>query len=155
MPSVDKRSVLTGISTRSTAAKAKSTISELLSLTSLPEKLKSEIRQRQQPISKSLLIEIARLEDETAQLQLWGRLGGLDHITVRAVRAAKRPTAKPKSADEGRGAVTAGRQFMRRLDSLEQQHLPIEPELQQVLEALQSRIDNLLTHKSERKRQIA
>lgn len=133
----------------SALAKAKSTISELLSLNSLPELLKAEIRARPQPISKSLLIEIARLDDEKAQLQLWERLGGLDHITVRAVRAAKRPPAEPKPAttgvfDQGRAAVTAGRQLIRRLDDIEKRKVTIDRDLRGVLESLRGQIDALL-----------
>lgn len=139
----------------SALAKAKSTISELLSLNALPATLKEDIRKREQPISKSLLIEIARLDDETAQLQLWSRLGGLDHITVRAVRDAKRPTAKPKNPDEGRAALTAVRQFKRKLALLQQQDAMLQPDLVEALEELEQQIKDLLSEGRAPERHIA
>ncbi len=128
----------------SALAKAKSTISELLSLNTLPGTLKSEIRQRNEPISKSLLIEIARLEDERAQLDLWERLGGMNHITVRAIRAAKRPTAKRSTENGTKAAATAVKQLLTRLESAERSGAIYEPQLQQMLLHLRDRIDSLV-----------
>ena len=70
-------------------AKAKSTISELLGLVSLPEAIKAEARAAEQPPSKSLLIEIARMEGEEARLAFWQSLRSRPGATVRAARAAK------------------------------------------------------------------
>src|SRR3954470_10957801 len=94
--------------------KARTTVTELLQLTGLPEEVKQE--SRTSDIPKSVLIEIARTKQPEAQRALWERFKGGG--TVRSVRATKKsgevkdaqtmtPTAK---------ALAAARNLARRLE---------------------------------------
>lgn len=104
--------------------KARSTITNILKLNNLAEPIKAECRGRAE-VSKSLLFEIARQNDEAAQEQLWARVraGG----TVRSARAAaardqeggsgERPAAQPPGALAG--LARSGQQFLKRLAAVE------------------------------------
>jgi ParB family transcriptional regulator, chromosome partitioning protein len=71
--------------------KARSTVSELLSLDRLPEAVKAEVRTSEPPVAKSVLVELARLGggDPERQLALWRRLREGGGATVRAARAVR------------------------------------------------------------------
>jgi ParB family chromosome partitioning protein len=83
--------------------KARTTVTELLSLNALPEEIKSECR-TSDIASKSLLIELVRLGNPKDQLTFWGEIKQGSMTTVRATRAKKsggkmstaKPVAKPK-----------------------------------------------------------
>ena len=125
-------------------AKAKSTVSELLSLNGLPDAIKAEVRTSERATSKSLLIEIARLEGEAARLSLWRKLHGNAATTVREIRSRKR------EADEGRAdppadAVRAlGEQLLKRLGGIGPETLDRQPRLSGTLQRLRRRIDAIL-----------
>ena len=124
-------------------AKAKSTISELLSLNALPPAIKADVRAQPRPPSKSILIEIARLEDEAAQLALWERLksGG----TVRDARRAKPPRAGRATPVDGVAAIArASERLLRRLDDVTTERLCRERTLVAQLRELQRRLDRIL-----------
>ena len=99
-------------------AKAKSTISELLSLNALPDGLKADIRAQPRPFGKSVLIEIARLDDAEAQRAVWERVkaGG----TVRDARRAKprAAPAPPSSTDERERIRRDAERLLRRLEGV-------------------------------------
>jgi ParB family chromosome partitioning protein len=120
-------------------AKAKSTISELLALASLPDAIKAEARAAEPPPTKSLLIEVARLEGEAARLAFWQGLKARRGATVRAARAAKagaaRPAADPLRADAVR--------LLRRLEAAGTPPA-LDGELRPALEALHARLGALL-----------
>jgi ParB family chromosome partitioning protein len=129
-------------------AKAKSTISELLGLASLPEAIKEEARAAEQPPSKSLLIEIARLEGEEVQLGFWRDLKSRPGATVRAARAAKgRGGEKPgrEKASNVHGALRsiAGR-LLRHLEDEEVSGISDDDRLLALLQALHVRLGILL-----------
>ena len=127
-------------------AKAKSTISELLSLNQLADTLKADIRTQPRPVSKSVLIEIARLDDAEAQTALWERLkaGG----TVRDARRVKsRPSAPANpagTADELARIARASDRLLRRLEGVTTAGLKRDPDLLERLRALQRRLDGIL-----------
>jgi len=100
-------------------AKAKSTISELLSLNGLSETIKSEVRTSELPVSKSVLIEIARLKIEPEQLKLWEQVKGGHSTTVRAARQQKAADAVPDSQTPITKMLAIGRSFVRRLKDIE------------------------------------
>jgi ParB family chromosome partitioning protein len=99
-------------------AKAKSTISELLSLNQLPDPLKADIRAQPRPVSKSVLIEIARIDDADDQTALWERLKS--GATVRDARRVK-SRARPSPAaphDELEAIARASDRLLRRLENV-------------------------------------
>ena len=116
-------------------AKAKSTVSELLGLNTLPEAIKAEVRTSELPIPKSTLIEIARLKGEPARAALWQKLkrGG----TVRAARAAK-----GRAKGQGRGLAHAVTRLERQLTDLDGGAL--DAGARTALDTLRRRIDTLL-----------
>jgi ParB family chromosome partitioning protein len=94
--------------------KAQNTVSALLRLNTLPERIKEEYP-TSDTVSKSLLIEISRLDSAEEQLRLWAAVkrGGL---TVKAARAQKAGSPQPPSVDQ---ALAAGRKFVRTLEGLD------------------------------------
>lgn len=123
-------------------AKAKSTISELLSLNQLSAALKADIRAHPRPVSKSVLIEIARLEDEDAQAHLWQRLkaGG----TVRAARQARARQPATARPDELVQIARASERLLRRLEAVTGAGLQRDAELIARLRELKQRLDRVL-----------
>jgi ParB family transcriptional regulator, chromosome partitioning protein len=100
-------------------AKAKSTISEILSLNELPEAIKGEVRTSELPVSKSMLIEITRLKSEPEQLKLWEQVKGGRATTVRTARQQKETDASPDSQTPTTKMLATGRSFVRRLQRVE------------------------------------
>jgi ParB family chromosome partitioning protein len=125
-------------------AKAKSTISELLSLTELPEPLKADIRDQPRPVSKSVLIELARLDDPDAQAALWQRLKA--GATVREARRAKsRPASgSAEPADELARIARASDRLLRRLEAVTAAGLKRDEAVTVRLRDLKRRLDGIL-----------
>jgi ParB family chromosome partitioning protein len=123
-------------------AKAKSTISELLSLNQLAAPLKADIRARPQPVSKSVLVEIARVDDADAQRTLWERVkaGG----TVREARRAK-PRSRPAAPrDELAEIARASDRLLRRLEAVTAEGLRRDPDVLARLRQLHRRLDGVV-----------
>jgi len=98
--------------------KAQATVSNLLNLNKLPERIKQEYSAAGNKVSRSLLMEIARHNDQGEQLQLWDFVKSGD-ATVRAARQAKKESGPfRKAAPAAKQAISAGRLFARRLESL-------------------------------------
>jgi ParB family chromosome partitioning protein len=80
------------------------TVSALLALNRLPPKIREDYTQQTDGVSRSLLIELAQIDDPQQQLQLW-RIVKLGGLTVRDMRQERRigtiadgdaqPTAAP------------------------------------------------------------
>jgi ParB family transcriptional regulator, chromosome partitioning protein len=122
-------------------AKAKSTISELLSLNDLPDEVKAKVRDNARPVAKSFLIELARLPDVGSQLTLWQALK--HKPTVRAARAAKKaPIAGARTANDL--VTSAALRLLERLDRIEHETLQHDEPLRTVLHDVLSRLDRLL-----------
>jgi ParB family chromosome partitioning protein len=104
--------------------KARTTVTSILSLNRLPERIKAECA-TSDIASKSLLIEVARLLDEEKQLAFWETVknGG----TVRAARAAKpsQPAEYQTRAQQSEvaKALSFGRSFVRRIEQLSDEYL--------------------------------
>lgn len=121
-------------------AKAKSTISELLSLDDLAPAIKAEVRTSERPLPKSVLIEIARAGDAAAQARLWADLKRSTRPTVRGARQAKRPTAPAP----GRGVLATARRLLAELDRLDEAGVGDDPTLRELLGDVRRRLDRLL-----------
>lgn len=93
--------------------KSRVTVNELLRLNALPTKIKAECRTSDTlTLRKSVLIELARLDEPTEQLRLWEEIKTGQLTTVRATRARKTTPApsKPdidKTVANGQRLVTA------------------------------------------------
>ena len=120
-------------------AKAKSTLSELLSLNDLAESIKAEVRTSERPVPKSVLIEVARAGDAVAQERLWATLKAVARPTVRSTRHAKQPAPPP-----GRAVAGASRRLLDELDRLGAEAVRGDPALRQLLDRLQARLAQLL-----------
>jgi ParB family transcriptional regulator, chromosome partitioning protein len=94
--------------------KARPTITNLLKLNGLCEAIRIEAAAAGNTASRSVLFEVARLDDPAAQMALWRELK--DGATVRAARARKEPTApSPPFKSTLAAGVLAGRRFLRKL----------------------------------------
>jgi ParB family transcriptional regulator, chromosome partitioning protein len=93
----------------SALGKSRVSINEIMSLAGLAASILDEARAAN--VSKSMLVEIARAEDEVAQRNLWAGIRA-GTTTVRALRAQKKaatePTQKPSPLD---AALRAGHRF--------------------------------------------
>ncbi|MCP5197431.1 MAG: ParB/RepB/Spo0J family partition protein [Gammaproteobacteria bacterium] len=98
-----------------TIGKNRVTVNELLRLNSLPQKIREECR-TSDTLRKSVLIELARLDDENAQLQLWEEIKQGRLATVRAARGRKTAQRLPKPRVEK--AMQSGQRFILALKSL-------------------------------------
>ena len=129
--------------------KAKSTVSELLSLAALPEALKAEVRTSERAVAKSVLVELARLGgDPPRQRALWRRLRRADGgvATVRAARAAAAEGAAARTSERPSPppALAAGRRLLAELERLDGVTVRAEPALEGLLVELRARLDVLL-----------
>jgi len=123
-------------------AKAKSTISELLSLNQLPAPLKADVRAQPRSVSKSVMIEIARLDDADAQTDLWERLKS--GATVRDARRAKPRRRSPTTTDDLATIARTSDRLLQRLESTTAAGIHRDPSVVERLEALRRRLDGIL-----------
>jgi ParB family chromosome partitioning protein len=92
-----------------TIGKNRVTVNELLRLNTLPQKIKEECR-TSDTLRKSVLIELARLDQENEQLRLWEAIKSGQLLTVRAAREHKTTPRPPKPTFDQ--AVANGRRFI-------------------------------------------
>jgi len=92
--------------------KHKSTVSQILKLNMLPDSIKEEVWTSKLPISKSLLIEVARAKSEPEQLKLWGQVKR--GSTVKSARQTKDDDMRKVLSPQER-MLSAGRSFLRSL----------------------------------------
>ena len=105
-----------------TMGKARTTVTNILKLNRLPEKVRTEsLASGGEGPSKSVLFEIARLDDSEAQLSLWEEVRGGG--TVRAARDRAEATGPRVSSRSARGSfeplIAAGRRFLRQLQAVQ------------------------------------
>jgi ParB family chromosome partitioning protein len=129
--------------------KARNTVTEILRLTSLPQRIQDECR-TSDIASKSMLIEISRLPTQDDQLAFWEQVrhGGM---TVRQVRAhknsGKRGSARPADHPAAK-ALTAGRTFVNKLSKLTPDDIAIEDGLLHELRGLCDHVNSLVSQLS-------
>ena len=126
----------------SAVGKRQNTISALLSLARLPDSIRAGYRAQPGRVGRSLLVELAQIEDPATQLRLW-ELAKDGLATVRTVRAergrAARPTATPRSVEP---LAAEGRRLLARLggvDGLDQPTRSVLAELHAALGRLLAR----------------
>lgn len=127
--------------------KARTTVTELLHLTTLPQEIREE--SRTSDIPKSVLIEIVRAKEPEAQRALWERVknGG----TVRSVRATKK-SGEVKDAQiltPTTKVLAAARGLLRRLEELQPGELTANHDQYQELMRVKAQIDELVQQKAE------
>jgi ParB family transcriptional regulator, chromosome partitioning protein len=99
--------------------KAESTISHLLKITDLPRKIKEELATSQ--VTRSFLIELAKLEDKQVQMKLWddAKAGGM---TIQELRRRKRTArGEPEHlASETQRLVSNAKRLVSELERISQ-----------------------------------
>jgi ParB family chromosome partitioning protein len=96
--------------------KAQNTVSQALGLLKLPEKIRDEYRV-QPTVSKSLLMEVARLKSEAEQLAAWETIKEGRLTTVRAARTKhKAPQTDPKPMTAAQ-VLSSARRFVQTLET--------------------------------------
>ena len=126
--------------------KARTTITNTLKLNALAGSIKAECEQRFD-VSKSLLFEIARLDDWQAQERLWTRMRA--GATVRHARAAtgglgatNGPTGRSHRPDPLKGLASSSRRFLRQLEIAE--NGDVRDLLKKEIKTLRRDVENLL-----------
>lgn len=119
-----------------TVGKARSTITNLLRLTSLPRKIKKECS-TSNVATKSFLIELSKLPNANEQLAFWNEAKERG-ITVREARARKQPIREAKVASDARRTLSTGKRFVSELESLTSHEEPMSVEkYEELLELFQ------------------
>lgn len=119
------------------------TISEILSLAALPDLIKDEYRAPDTRVSKTVLVELARVKDPEQQLALWRdvRQGG----TLRQVRAKKvRGRSEAPSPPRPAAVLSSGRRFVRDLERLPTDALVTDHDRYRELLDLRRQLDTLI-----------
>lgn len=96
--------------------KARNTVASLLSLDNLPDEIKAECPTSD--ISKSVLIEIARLPNREDQLRIWAGIKSGNFKTVRATREKKEAGDVRTPRTPSTRLLTVGRSFAKQLNRL-------------------------------------
>ena len=123
--------------------KARNTVTSLLRLTTLPQQIQDECPMSD--ISKSALIELARIENTEEQLALWEEMKKGNYKTVRAARASKKEVPDPqKQIALGEPVLKAGFGFIRQLRKITSGKIPAEDEFITKLHTIRDQIDEIL-----------
>lgn len=125
--------------------KAQNTVSDFLKLNNLPQQIKQDYHVAYDTISitKSVLIEIAKLKTLDEQLKIWEEVkrGGL---TVRVARS-KKSTASPESSKSPTDqSLAAGRKFVQKLKELRTEDLTNNQDARIELLSVRQQIDIIL-----------
>lgn len=96
--------------------KARSTVTNLLKLTSLPRRIKKECS-TSNVATKSFLIELSKLPSPKEQLAFWDEAKARG-VTVREARIRKQPAREVKLASDARRTLTTGKRFLSELENL-------------------------------------
>lgn len=117
--------------------KAKSTVANILKINDLPEKIKREASLSAS--NRSLIMEIARVRGEHAQLELWPKAlrDGLSVKDVRKARSSKLPQATGES--EAEKVLGLGKRFLGGAERLAESDTPLnDGEYEELLDMYQS-----------------
>jgi ParB family transcriptional regulator, chromosome partitioning protein len=120
-------------------------VSRRLAVLRLPEDILTEYRQHSDAISRSLLVEIATVEDGELQRVLWNR--ACNGWTVRAVRDEKKARAKSTPDRSGTALRAIGQGLLRidtELERMEKHRGALVSEHVEKLREARQRIDDLL-----------
>jgi ParB family chromosome partitioning protein len=106
--------------------KARSTVTNLLKLTSLPRKVKKECS-TSNIATRSFLIELSKLDDSKKQLAFWNEAKERG-VTVREARARKKLAGGRRTPSETQRTLTIGKRFVGELERLVADDEPFEVE---------------------------
>ena len=121
--------------------KAQATISNILNLNKLPDKIKQEYSTSNNKVSKSLLMEIARHENHSEQLKFWEAVK-LGNATVRAAREAKKEKIQVRVIQPPiKQTIAAGALFANRLEKIDAADLFDDNECEHEIIRLRDRIN--------------
>lgn len=116
--------------------KARSTVTNLLKLTSLPRKIKKECS-TSNIATKSFLIELSKLPGPEEQLAFWKEVKERG-ATVREARARKQPVRETKLTSDAHRTLSTGKRFVNELERLTSNEEPLSVErYEQLLELFQ------------------
>jgi ParB family transcriptional regulator, chromosome partitioning protein len=134
--------------------KAQNTVSEILRLNALPDRIREEYRSPDTgQVNKSLLIALARLKNEEEQLGMWEEIkaGG---VTVRSARQRKASGGIHNNEhSELAKTVSAGRSFVRKIGRLPPEKVVAHREHYAELLQIREEIDKLLVRCEESQQQ--
>ena len=123
--------------------KARNTVTSLLRLTTLPQSIQDECPTSD--ISKSALIELARIDNSDEQIALWENMKQGDTKTVRAARNSKKRIPSSRQAPHpSESVIKAGEGFIRQLRKMASDQIHAEDELIAKLCDLQNQINEIL-----------
>ena len=123
--------------------KARNTVTSLLRLTTLPQSIQNECPTSD--ISKSALIELARIDNSDEQIALWENMKQGDTKTVRAARNSKKRIPSSRQAQHpSESVIKAGEGFIRQLRKMASDQIHAEDELIAKLCDLQNQINEIL-----------
>ena len=123
--------------------KARNTVTALLRLTTLPQRIQDECPTSD--ISKSALIELARIANPDEQLALWEDMKHGNSKTVRAARASKKRTSSLQpNQPPGAPVLKAGVGFVRQLRKVVSSGVLVGDELVTQLRDIRNQINELL-----------
>jgi|GEM_PF-801471 len=126
--------------------KAQATISNILNLNKLPDKIKQEYSTSNNKVSKSLLMEIARHENHSEQLKFWEAVK-LGNATVRAAREAKKEKIQVRLIQPPiKQTIAAGALFANRLEKIDAADLFDDTECENEIIRLRDRINQQIGH---------
>lgn len=120
--------------------KSRVSITELLSIASVPSPIRAEARTNDR-VTKSFLIELAREKNPEAQFAIWaaGRTAG----TVRAARNARQEMPSASPSELVRKVSETGRRFARALSTLIDTKHPKSSNLRKLADDLRALLDEL------------
>jgi ParB family chromosome partitioning protein len=123
--------------------KARNTVTSILRLTTLPQIIQDECPTSD--ISKSALIELARIDSADEQIALWENMKRGEIRTVRSARASKKRTSSSRQSQHpGESALKAGEGFIRQLRKVAIDQIPAGGEVIAKLLDLQNQINDIL-----------
>jgi ParB family chromosome partitioning protein len=132
--------------------KARKTINEVLLLNTLPEAIKQEWRTSAASVPKSVLIQLARMDNPEEQKAFWQQAqGGV--LTVKAARAQRKTGTQKEPASVITHLITSGKGLTRKLKSLTVQDLTSD-DVYQLFE-LRKEITDLITELGDKHRKYA
>lgn len=121
--------------------KSRVTVNELLRLNALPNAIKEGCR-TSDTLKKSILIELARLDDTQEQLRLWEEIKAGRLVTVRATRVRKAINEPPKPMITK--AVECGQRWLQALLVLEKSASILSDDEYRSLREIQKEMDRIL-----------
>jgi ParB/RepB/Spo0J family partition protein len=125
--------------------KDQTVISNTLTINKLPKNIKED--EWAQQASKSVLLELARVNDTKKLRSLWAEvkkdIKAGNPVSVRHIRQKRTDQERPASPPPAERVMVTGRHFAKQLADLTPEVLAASPEQQETLRAIRQRLDEL------------